>query len=296
METKNKQSLSQSTQEFNVMDILWYLLSNWKWYVLALAVCITLAYNKYIRAPRTYYSSIDVLINDPSNTDGVVGLGRYSSVINSINISNELHMLRSKELLEKMVRNTHTDMRYTIRIQLYQGDMYDREPVRITFMDSIPVQSANFTMHIKDLRHCVLSEFYDGSPEIDVLFGQVVETPVGHLKVELTPKFDDSWINLETHITKLPVENVVRYYHNAISIRQNDDQASIITLALQDDSYQRARAVLRGLIEVYNADARTTKQQISVKTAEFFPVPPDKSAKKIEFNGITYYCKNEVSE
>lgn len=34
----------------------------------------------------------------------------------------------------------------------------------------------------------------------------------------------------------------------------------------------------------------------SVKTAEFFPVPPDKSAKKIEFNGITYYCKNEVSE
>ena len=99
---KKKQTEQQSSQEFNVMDIVWYLLSNWKWYILALAVCLALAYNRYIHSERTYYSSIDVLINDPSNSDGVVGLSRYSSVFNAVNIANELHMLRSKELLEKM--------------------------------------------------------------------------------------------------------------------------------------------------------------------------------------------------
>ena len=114
----NKNNSQQNEQSFNVMDILRYLLSNWKWYVLSLAVCLVLAYNKYIHTPRTYFSSIDVLINDPSNSDGVVGLGKYSSVINAVNISNEMHMLRSKELLEKMVHDTHADMLYTIRIQL----------------------------------------------------------------------------------------------------------------------------------------------------------------------------------
>ena len=251
------------------MDILWYLLTNWKWYVLALIVCLAFAYNKYIRAPRTYYSSIDVLINDPSKSEGVVGLGRYSSVFNSVNISNELHMLRSKELLEKMVRNTHADMSYTIRVQLYQGDMYGREPVNITFLDSAQVGSVSFTMHIKDTLHCVLSEFYEGSPKLEVPFDKVVKTPAGRLLVTLTDKFDDTWIDLETHITKMPVESVVRYYHNALSIRQGDEEASILKLALQDASYQRAQAVLRGLIDVYNADARASKQQIAVKTAEF---------------------------
>ena len=204
------------------MDILRYLLANWKWYVLSLAVRLALAYNRYIRSPRTYYSSIDVLINDPSASDGVVGLGRYSQVFNAVNIANEQHMLQSKELLEKMVHDTHTDMRYTIRIQLYQGDMYGREPVRITFLDSTQVQSASFTMHIKDRQHAVLTDFCEDCPAINVPFGKVVNTPAGRLRMELTPQFDNSWIDLETHVTKMPVQSVVRYYHNAIAIRQDD--------------------------------------------------------------------------
>ena len=255
--------------EFNVMDILRYLLSNWYWFVLSVAICVGLAYNRYIHSQRTYFSSIDVLINNPSNADGVVGLSRYSTVFNSINIANELHMLRSKELLEQMVRNTHTDMLYTIRIQLYQGDMYGREPVKIEFMDSIPVQSCSFTMHIKDRNHVVLSEFYEDSPSVNVTMGQVVKTPVGQLRITLTNKFDNSWINLETHVTKMPIQSVVQFYHNAISIRQDDEMASIVSLSLKDASWQRAQAVLKGLIEVYNADARNSKEQIALKTAAF---------------------------
>ena len=105
----------------------------------------------------------------------MVGLGKYSSVINSVNIANELHMLRSKELLEKMVYNTHANMLYTIRIQLYQGDMYGHEPVRIEFLDSTLQQGAQFTFHIKDKKHIVLSEFYEGCPALKVNFGDVVK-------------------------------------------------------------------------------------------------------------------------
>ncbi len=205
----NGQTPIRHEQEVNVMDILRYLLSNWKWYALALTVCLTLAYNNFIRAPRTYYSSIDVLIKDPSNRGDYIGMDKYNNAINSVNIANEMHMLSSKELIEKMIHNTHCDISYTIRIQLYQGEMYGRSPVIIEFLDSTKVWAASFTMHIKDNNHAVLSEFYEGSEKVKVPFGEIVNTPVGRIRMTLTSWFDDTWIDLETHVTKHPIEEMI---------------------------------------------------------------------------------------
>ena len=263
----NKQ---RAESDINLFDIMRYLLANWKWFVLSLGICLTVAYYNFIHAPRTYFSSLDIMIKDPSgSSSGMVGLDKYSSAINAVNVSNEMHMLRSKELLEKMVRETKAYMLYTIRVQLYQEDMYDRQPVNIEFCDTIHDQYANFEMHIKNSEYCELSDFYEGSPTVKVPFGKEVDTPAGRLIITLNERFDNTWINLTTHVTRFTVASIVTYYHNAISIRQNDEMASILTLSLKDSSHKRAQAVLRGLIKAYNEDAREIKQQVSVNTANF---------------------------
>jgi len=271
METNSRNKENRQTDtSVNIIDILLYLLSYWKWFLLTLVVCLGLAYYKYIHTGPTYFSSIDVMINDPSEKSNVIGLDRYNNAINSVNVANEMHMLQSKELLEKMVQNTHADLNFTIRIQLYQGDMYGREPVDIVFYDSIRAsRGVSFSMRIQDEKYVILSDFYEDGPVLKVPFDAMVDTPAGKLKLTLTDKFDNSWINLETHVTKYPLESVVRKYHNAISIRQDDESASILTLALQDNSYRRAQAVLKGLIDVYNADAMESKNLVSVNTAKF---------------------------
>lgn len=270
MENNNRNKNQQTDSGINLVDILLYLLSYWKWYLLALMVCLGLAYYKYITTGPTFFSSVDVMINDPSEkSNNIIGLDRYNSAINAVNVANEMHMLQSKELLEKMVQNTHADLNFTIRIQLYQGDMYGREPVDIVFYDSLQVRSASFTMRIQDEEYVLLSDFTKDGPTYRVPLDSIVQTPAGRMKISLTEKFDDSWINLETHVTKYPIESVVRKYHNAISIRQDDESASILTLALQDDSYRRAQAVLKGLIDVYNTDALESKNSVSVNTAKF---------------------------
>ena len=38
------QNNSNTSQELNVMDILLYLLSKWKWFLLSVAVCVGLAW------------------------------------------------------------------------------------------------------------------------------------------------------------------------------------------------------------------------------------------------------------
>ena len=96
----NKQ---RAESDINLFDIMRYLLANWKWFVLSLGICLTVAYYNFIHAPRTYFSSLDIMIKDPSgSSSGMVGLDKYSSAINAVNVSNEMHMLRSKELLEKI--------------------------------------------------------------------------------------------------------------------------------------------------------------------------------------------------
>ena len=253
----------------NVLDILKYLAANWKWFVLSIAICLCAAYYKYIITPRTYYSNISVLVQEAGNGSKLIGLDKFSNSINGVNVSNEMHMLLSKELIRKMVYNTRANVCFTIRVQLFQGDMYGNEPVLIEFLDSAKYDAVHFTMKIKDASQAVLSDFHEGSKTLIVPIGKVVSTPAGRIRMTLTEHFNSTWIDLETHVTRYPIESIVRYYHNAISIRQNDEQASIINLALQDNSYRRAQAVLRGLIDVYNEDALQTKQLVSVNTAKF---------------------------
>ena len=48
---------------------------------------------------------------------------------------------------------------------------------------------------------------------------------------------------------------MVNYYKNALGIQQEEEEASILTLALKDSSPARAEDVLNTLITVYNEEA-----------------------------------------
>ena len=54
-------------QGINILDLFFYLLSKWPWFMLAIIVGGGLAYLKYAHTPFTYYQSATVIIKDPSN-------------------------------------------------------------------------------------------------------------------------------------------------------------------------------------------------------------------------------------
>ena len=53
---------------------------------------------------------------------------------------------------------------------------------------------------------------------------------------------------------------MVNYYKNALGIQQEEEEASILTLALKDSSPARAEDVLNTLITVYNEEAIKRKE------------------------------------
>lgn len=270
MQTNN--SSNKNDQGLNIVDLFMYLASQWKWFLLSILICGGIAWYNYARAPLVYFRSATVIIKDPSNKASTSGLDRFDNFINKVNVANEILQFRSKKLMREVVQRVHADVSYQIKDGLRSNELYNESPVLVSFPDALPEQSFSFTMTLKDAKTVTLSDFsgIEAKPSYEVALNDTVAIIEGmNVVVTATNYLRDSWLNTPIRVQKLPVESMVNYYKNALGIQQEEEEASILTLALKDSSPARAEDVLNTLITVYNEEAIKEKNQVAVNTANF---------------------------
>lgn len=270
MQTNN--SSNKNDQGLNIVDLFMYLASQWKWFLLSILICGGIAWYNYARAPLVYFRSATVIIKDPSNKASTSGLDRFDNFINKVNVANEILQFRSKKLMREVVQRVHADVSYQIKDGLRSNELYNESPVLVSLPDALPEQSFSFTMTLKDAKTVTLSDFsgIEAKPSYEVALNDTVAIIEGmNVVVTATNYLRDSWLNTPIRVQKLPVELMVNYYKNALGIQQEEEEASILTLALKDSSPARAEDVLNTLITVYNEEAIKEKNQVAVNTANF---------------------------
>ena len=270
MQTNN--SSNKNDQGLNIVDLFMYLASQWKWFLLSILICGGIACYNYARAPLVYFRSATVIIKDPSNKASTSGLDRFDNFINKVNVANEILQFRSKKLMREVVQRVHADVSYQIKDGLRSNELYNESPVLVSLPDALPEQSFSFTMTLKDAKTVTLSDFsgIEAKPSYEVALNDTVAIIEGmNVVVTATNYLRDSWLNTPIRVQKLPVESMVNYYKNALGIQQEEEEASILTLALKDSSPARAEDVLNTLITVYNEEAIKEKNQVAVNTANF---------------------------
>ena len=270
MQTNN--SSNKNDQGLNIVDLFMYLASQWKWFLLSILICGGIAWYNYARAPLVYFRSATVIIKDPSNKASTSGLDRFDNFINKVNVANEILQFRSKKLMREVVQRVHADVSYQIKDGLRSNELYNESPVLVSLPDALPEQSFSFTMTLKDAKTVTLSDFsgIEAKPSYEVALNDTVAIIEGmNVVVTTTNYLRDSWLNTPIRVQKLPVESMVNYYKNALGIQQEEEEASILTLALKDSSPARAEDVLNTLITVYNEEAIKEKNQVAVNTANF---------------------------
>lgn len=270
MQTNN--SSNKNDQGLNIVDLFMYLASQWKWFLLSILICGGIAWYNYARAPLVYFRSATVIIKDPSNKASTSGLDRFDNFINKVNVANEILQFRSKKLMREVVQRVHADVSYQIKDGLRNNELYNESPVLVSLPDALPEQSFSFTMTLKDAKTVTLSDFLgiEAKPSYEVALNDTVAIIEGmNVVVTATNYLRDSWLNTPIRVQKLPVESMVNYYKNALGIQQEEEEASILTLALKDSSPARAEDVLNTLITVYNEEAIKEKNQVAVNTANF---------------------------
>lgn len=274
MQTNTKSSNTQSEQGINLMDLFAYFASKWKWFLVSIVICGSIAWYEYAKAPFVYFRSATVIIKDPSNSTTTTGLDRFDNLINKVNVANEILQFQSKRLMREVVRRVHADVSYQIKDGLRWNELYTQSPVRIGFPDAMSEQYISMTVTPKDKNMIVISDIQgtdiDEGKSFNVPLNDTVK--IGNsLRLIASPTnyYDKSWLGTTIHVQKRPLNSVVNQYKGSIGIQQEEEESSILTLSLKDNSAARAEDVLNMLITVYNEEAIKDKNQVAVNTANF---------------------------
>ena len=262
---------SRNDQDVNIVDILLFLLSKWKWFLISIIVFVGLAWLQYARTPKTYFRSATVIIKDPSNKISSAGLDRYDNYINKVNVANEVLQFRSKELMREVVSRVNADVDYKIKDGLQMTELYKKSPVSVRFIDTTPGTSLSMVVSPLDSISVTVSDFAgdETGKKWTVKLKDTVSIEGTKILIAPTDYYKPSWKGGRIHVTKNPLSSVVSRFMASLGIRQEEDEASILTLSLKDRSAARAEDVLNMLIAVYNEDAINDKNQVAINTAEF---------------------------
>ncbi len=268
-----RNDINKNDQGINVLDLLVYLISKWIWYILSIALFCGLAWYYYAKSPEVYFRSATVIIKDPSNKATSAGLDRFDNYINKVNVANELLQFQSKRIMRNVVERIHADVSYKLKVGLRDKELYNRAPVNVSFQNVMSERYITFDLTTKDEKTVVVSNVQGmlgakdsytlsiGKDSI-AIHGEVI-------KVNATDFMDNTWNGTTIKVSKLPVNAIADSYRANLGIRQEEDEASILTLSLKDNSPERAEDVLNTLITVYNEDAVNDKNQVAVNTANF---------------------------
>ena len=184
----------------NLLDLFWYLLGYWYWFVLAMLLVAGYQYYKYQKTPFVYRSDASVVIKNPSNTLSTVRMDNYNNLINRTNVSNEILQFRSKRLMTMVVKRLRADVEYTKMDGLRTTNLYKKSPVEVVFTDPDDVRSLTFQVSPKD-ESTVTLIYNDGKKET-VAVNDTLETALGSIIVVPTNNYGSSWYGQTVNVRK----------------------------------------------------------------------------------------------
>ncbi len=268
---KKTTNATRQKEDINVLDLFFYLLSQWYWLALSALIFGALAWYKVEKSPYIYSSTITVVIKDTSASP-ITGFSSSGRITSRINIANEMLQLRSKALLKKALHAAGANVFYQVDNRLRKEELYRDAPVTISFIDDPATPSIFFSLTKKNEQKVTLTELKDakGQEIGEISLGDTIDTAHGRFVVSPNLSYKDKrWNGTSIEITRYNPENIVDFFHSRLNVRQAETQASVVELSMVDFSYRRANDLLHSLIDIYNQEVIRDKNKVMEATAEF---------------------------
>ena len=317
MNNENQTNIERNEQNFiSMLKTCWsYLLTYWQWFLLSLIVCYALGRIYLERQPRIYSRQAVMLIEDGQDgSSGPMSSARKSrsSVsalmeLNGIsvggNLKNEIFILTSIRLMERVVDTLHLDEDYTTRESLHNIPLYNNRPLEFDFARRA-LLPATFDAIKQEDGTVMLKNFQVGKEEMDKSLtftlsdGETVRTPAGEMTLRIHKKtFDEFPADKTIRVSHWPVKLAAAYYARRISANEYDKESSLIVLGCKDDDPTRAEDLLRTIFEAYKQDVVDNKNRVAQNTAAFIDARIDligKDLSTIEENLANFKSSNRL--
>ena len=270
-------SLSNRGFNINPLDIAKYLLANWYWFLLSVAIFGGIAWYKYATTQYQYSSSAAVMFRDAKTQARAAGLERLARSAWEVNVTNEILQFRSPRLMHDAIWRLHAEVSYTVMDYLRVKELYTQAPVNVAFLDATDTQECSLNVTVIDDQRVEISNLSSGnSGERTATIGKTFKTPFGKMLITKTLFFNKSWYGRTIKVQKMDVNTLAARLGSGLSIRQasaDEDygakSSSILNMSLKDVSPDRAADVLNMLITIYNEETIEDKNKSAINTSNF---------------------------
>ena len=261
-------------------DLLALCISKWKWFVISLAVIMGFTVIYLLRQPNVYTRYTSLLIKEEgrgtktfaSELNNAVSMGMFS---NKTNVDNELISIQSPDVVMEVVRRLGLDVNYTTDGTFHRNTLYGRSlPIKVQFKELSYNEGCQFTINLKGNDQLTLTDFKKRGESVGndmtVKLGQEVNTPVGKLKITVSPYYKNlkGKVN-RIYISRAGLMSAIRSCKARMSAGLSSKESTIIDISYRDVNIQRAEEFLNTLISVYNENWVKDKNQIAVSTSQF---------------------------
>lgn len=280
MVNNNKVQVKPQDDILSLSD-LWYMcISNWKWFVLSVAVALMLAFVYVVSMEPVYEQLASVMIKEDGKRGGMssdvasafsdMGLGMTSS-----NVENEAEVFKSPNVILEVVKRLNIDVNYTTDGRFHRTTLYGKtNPVLVTFKDANEDTGCSFTLDLGKNGEVSISDFVMGDEEQpDVIKGKInqpLKTIAGIVVISPNPAYVvPEKPATRIYVTRSSDYSAVSSVSGKLSVWLNSKNNTIIDIAYSDVSVDRAKDIINTLIEVYNIHWVEDKNQIASSTSAF---------------------------
>lgn len=252
-------------------------LKHWKWFVLSVFICLTIAFIKLRYSTPQYKAVAKILVRDekkgslPSELGAFSDLGLLSGVKN--NVDNEIEILNSATLVEKTIEKLQFNITCFLVGNVRDVELYkETKPFEFIVVNA----SDKFYKSAKTFKIKVVSSqkfemiLSDEKSLGTFRFGTPILVDEARIIIQKLPSFNTiNPLGNSYQFFCNPLTEMAAAYNSLLTVESLSKTSSIVTLTMANAVPKKAEEFLDALIAIYNEEAINDKNMISENTQKF---------------------------
>ena len=251
-----------------VRELVNKYLYHWPLFVLSLLICVSAAI-LYIKNDIPVYNiqaKLSIKDDQKSSSTAKAALQELDILKSPKIIENEVAIIKSRPLMEQVVKQLNLWVKYKTRINYSYKDLYTASPVQFKLLTAEKkIKDKTFEITIKNAQNFILKNEDGGSQTY--AFNTPLKNKLGTWILKPTDEINE-FVGKDIQINVERPEEVVTDYQQLITVTL-DKSAPIVGLQVSDEVPERGLAILNALIAAYQVSNIKDKNKETQSTLKF---------------------------
>lgn len=284
MDSNIKSNFEETSETFNIRELITPYLSRWHWFAIGGFVALLLAF-LYVRYTTPQYKASAIIMLKDDNKGGIMN---EFSILSDLemgvkdNVENEVEVLRSRTLSEKAIKRLNLDVSYLAKN--LKSDLYKTSPVNITvgkISEKFEQAKDPLLLEVRGVNDIAYDLYHEGKLLGKYNYGELVNNQIGQLVVN---KSEGTFENADFVVfAKIEdFKSVAAAYKKNLKVDLLGKNTSVLEISAVNSSRVKAEDYLNTLIDIYNSDAIAERRAISENTSDFLTQRLDVLTKELD--------------